>query len=259
MPGGELTCLSKGRPVQAIWELYTMLQEGDYKRGFKSPWDITNRGGALDSIRTYWPQTKLIVGLRHPVRWFESFYNYRLQRMKLPHPNELLKVEVKGLSVQTANFHVFLARLGKTSMTAPEELELRQQFSDRLEPLPPRMPNTVFLYDMDQVADKNETRAAEFRKDLQDYLGLKAEIPPLTIHTNKGKRKGNRGYIDICNAEYDALKSELQNIAIRASIWIRKYFMESEDVTVSSREYLEEILETWTHDPCDSEKRVQEK
>jgi hypothetical protein len=105
--------------------------------------------------------------------------------MKLPHPNELLKVEVKGLSIKSANFHVFLARLGKTNMTAPEELEMRQEFPNLLDPLPPSMPNNVFLYAMEQVADKNETRATQFRRDLQAYLGFKEEISPLTIHTNK--------------------------------------------------------------------------
>lgn len=252
LPGGEVECLSKGKPVDAIKVLYENLPEGDYKRGIKSPWDITNKGGAMDSIRTYWPQTKLIIGVRHPIRWFESFYNYRLQRMRMPHPNDLLKKEVKGFSVETGNFHAFLGRLGKTNMTAPEEIEMRRNFPHLLDPLPPPMANKVFLYDIEQVADTNETRSTTLRRDLQQFLELEEEIPPLTIHKNKGKRKPDKAYIDICEQEYDILRNELKHIAGRASIWIRKYFVEDEDVTVSSRDYLEEILQKWMYDPCDS-------
>jgi hypothetical protein len=30
---------------------------------------------AMNAIAQYWPNTGLIVGVRHPVLWFESFYN----------------------------------------------------------------------------------------------------------------------------------------------------------------------------------------
>lgn len=131
MPGGEMELLSKGKPTEAIKVLYN-LPHGDYKRGFKSPWDIINKGGALQNIHTHFPKTKLIIGLRHPISWFESFYNYRLLRMNMPHPNDLLEREVKGLSATTANFHVYLSRLGKTNMTAPEELAMIQAFPNLL-------------------------------------------------------------------------------------------------------------------------------
>ena len=250
----EMQSLSLGRPAHAIEKLYKRLPEGDYKRGYKSPFDITNKGGALDSLQTYWPQTKLIVGVRHPILWFQSFYNFRVMRgWDIPEPNQLLKRQVRGFSVAAANFHVFLSRLGKTNMTAPEELEMKREFSKLLDPLPPRMPNKVFLYVMEQLADKNETRTAQFRRDLQAYLGFKEEIPPLTSHNNQGKAKPNDAYIDICDSEYDNLRKELLKIARCASIWIRKYFLASEDVTVSSREYVEVILESWMHDPCDTD------
>jgi len=37
----------------------------------------------------------------------------------------------------------------------------------------------------------------------------------------------------------------------RTSVWLREYFLRAEDVTVSSRERLVEILEGWMDDdPC---------
>ena len=80
-------------------KLMYALPEGDqYKRGYKAPvradqeyvlffgnWqanlasqpqnDIRSEA-AMNNIRTYWPDIDLIIGVRHPVKWFESYYNY---------------------------------------------------------------------------------------------------------------------------------------------------------------------------------------
>ena len=45
--------------------------DGTLKNGAR---DIQS-SSALQSIGTHWPSAKLIVGVRHPVLWFESFYN----------------------------------------------------------------------------------------------------------------------------------------------------------------------------------------
>ena len=250
----EMQHLSYSKPANAIWYLYNRFPEGNhFKRGYKSPFDVTNKGGAMDSIRRYWPQTKLIVGIRHPIKWFESFYNFRLQRnVKMPSPDALLRRNIHGFGVKTANFHVYLARLGKTNMTAPEEVIMKENFPKELGNLPPPTPNKIFLYAMEQLADGNETRSAIFRQDVQRYLGLEQEMPPI-VHTNEGKinPKPAQAYIDICDEQYLNLRRELLRISKRASIWIRKYFLVSKDVHVSSREYVEEILETWMYDPCD--------
>lgn len=154
--------LERGNVANAIWNFYQLAPGNNYRRGYKAPFDVTNKGGALDSIRTYFPQTKLIVGVRHPVKWFESFYNYRLQRgVNMPEPCALLQKEIQGFSVKGANFHIYLARLGKVNMTSPPQIELRQEFP-LLRKLPPPMPNPVFLYDMEQLGDVNTTRSAIF-------------------------------------------------------------------------------------------------
>lgn len=41
-------------------------------------------------------------------------------------------------------------------------------------------------------------------------------------------------------------------IARPASVWIRNYFIESDEVVVSSPNYFKESLETWMYDPCGS-------
>jgi hypothetical protein len=64
------------------------LPEGPYKRGYKAPADITQKH-VLKQLGDYFPKTGLIVGIRHPVWWFQ-IYNFRTQGFgrtpKLPHP-----------------------------------------------------------------------------------------------------------------------------------------------------------------------------
>jgi hypothetical protein len=71
----EVWELMQSRPGNLVRLLYLDLPEGEYyKRGYKNPGEIT-QSHILDYHRTLWPQTKLFVGIRHPVRWFESLYN----------------------------------------------------------------------------------------------------------------------------------------------------------------------------------------
>ena len=248
----EMQMLSYSRPADAIWFFHSRLRDG-LKRGYKSPFDVTNKGGAMQYISELFPRTKLIVGVRHPIRWFESFYNFRLQRgKKMPPPYELLKRNRNGFGVKAANFHLHLARLSKVNMTSASQLALQVDFTTELNKLPP-VPNQVFLYDMEQIADKNETRSSLFRRSLQHYLGLRHEMSPI-VQANKGQRKPppkGYKYINICDVEFDQLRAELLAVSRRASTWIRTYFLHAKDVHVSSREHLEEILELWMHDPCD--------
>ena len=257
----EMQHLSYSKPADAIWHLYTKLKTGNYTRGYKSPFDITNRLthgrklGAMDYMRQYFPKTKLIVGVRHPIRWFESFYNFRLQRnVSIPPPYALIRRQSHGFGVQQAHFHIYLARMGKVNMTSSQQVQLRKQFPNQLKNLPERMPNDVFFYDMEQLADDNATRSEQFRKDLKSFLGLqKRQLPPM-IQKNAGKVKpapSKQSYIDICDSEFDKLRAELLKVSQRTSKWIRMYWLDADDVYYSSREYLEATLKSWMYDPCD--------
>jgi hypothetical protein len=110
----------------------------------------------------------------------------------------------------------------------------------------------VFLYDMSQLSKD------EFKKDLQIFLGLADDMPPLPnidtsgrfTHIASGKLQSNARLIDICNPEHDAIHSALMEKARRASVWIRSYFLKSDEVFVSNRQSLEALLLSWMRDPC---------
>lgn len=258
MSNNEMFQLSEGRPAGAVKHLYLLLKRSNgthYKQGYKSPYDISNKGNALGFIRQYFPKTRLIAGVRHPIKWLESFVNFRIQNgAQFPSLDVLTQTCFTLLCTKTTNFHVFLAGLGKTNETALKGLDMNRMYALVAgAKVPPPLPNKIFLYDMDQLADQNKTRRTQFGKDLQHYLGLHEPMPDM-VHENKGQVRNTTNTkqqgIDICDERHKNVRRELLKSGREASAWIRTYFLDAKDVHVSSREYLEEILASWALDPC---------
>eukprot|EP00536_Pseudo-nitzschia_multiseries_P014743 jgi/Psemu1/215807/e_gw1.762.18.1 len=129
------------------------------------------------------PKTKLIVGIRHPVTWFESFWSMggkggkgigdllsNTQLCPCPidpvsgnrpkicpdvFPNERCYGECRcnaPLCLHRTRFHLPLAKLGKTPLTKEERSWLAAGDDDGGEHLVnARVPNPVFLYDQTQM------------------------------------------------------------------------------------------------------------
>ena len=123
------------------------------------------------------------------------------------------------------------------------------------------MPNPVFLFDVAQLGDTNETHSRQFRLDVQHFLGLDTELPPL-VHSKPGKlwgpvvqAKKDKYRINICDDEFVPLRDILMTIARTNADWIRHEFLQYPGVYCSSRAYLEEILDGWMRDPCDDRSR----
>jgi Sulfotransferase domain len=260
----EVYDLMQNRPAQLVNRLYQLPKGDSYKRGYKSPNDIY-QSHVLRYLQTFWPETRILVGLRHPVRWFESLYNFKVNNYEsMKPPQELVGgcySGSKGVCTYKAQFHIALARLGKTNPSSPEEQQVEPKFKKHIKEQPPKIPNKIFLFVTDQLADKNTTtttRAQRFRKDIQHFLGFEQEMPPM-IHIKPGIKWDNETQalkdakkINICDSEYEELRNVLMDIAIKASTWIRTFFLKSDDVVVSSRQYVEEILVGWMQDPCHS-------
>ena len=247
MHENENHALAVGNPAELVSNLYDLKPGWTYKRGYKAPRDLII-SESLHAIDTYWPMTKLIVGLRHPVLWFESFYNFRVHNgHKMPPPAALigkLKRGMVGVATDEAKFHLHLDNLGKTSHS-PDELKLLAWGHEKKVGVR-RMRNPVFLYEVNQLRDINETRAAIFSSDLKNYLGLKNDYQP--ISTKRGP-KYNKA-IEICESNHTNLRQELMKNSRESSIWIRKYFLHSPDVRVSSPDHFNALLVSWMVDPC---------
>jgi hypothetical protein len=67
----EVLDLMKYRPAALLAKMYALPAGTGFQRGYKSPNDISMHH-VMQQLATIFPKTKLIIGLRHPVRWFES-------------------------------------------------------------------------------------------------------------------------------------------------------------------------------------------
>lgn len=220
------------------------------QRGFKCPGRFAR--STLLNLRRHFRRARLIVGVRHPVKWFESYYNFRNRHPRSPSPlpdaDELIGkcvAEGQGVCTSRGAFHQNLAMFGKTNVSAEQEwLHLPEKY-ERSSPID----NLVFLYDVAQLYDSNASRVDRFKLDLQHFLGLEEPLVDATdIPIKEDHRKVAR--MDICESRYAGLRRELLEIGTLGGEWIRRFFLASPTVYVSDRENFEGILEEWKIDPC---------
>ncbi|EEC47017.1 predicted protein [Phaeodactylum tricornutum CCAP 1055/1] len=251
--------LSGRQEATLIRDLYRQMPAGDFVRGIKCPLDIDSTTMFLPAYQKYFPKAHFIVGVRHPVLWFESFYNFRVHNgFPMPPANKCIGACSKGVfnaCTDRSNFHFFLGNLGKTNTSDPEEIKL----------IPPRwrrkrtvvdLPQKVFLYELSQLSDTNETREEWFLRDLQNFLHLRQAIPPMIwIRPGKNlttdlKEQRDARKIDICDTGHNVLRHRLMENSLAASEWIERYFMKAKDVVVSNTNHFHELMERWKADPC---------
>ena len=224
--------------------------------GVKCPQAISSPHG-LQHLVEYAPELKLIVGLRHPVRLFESYYNYRItsmhdkgvQKVEAPPIESLIGAENswKDVSTDTSRFELGLQQLGKVRLSKHQMKTLMSKHRV-VAPVPFR----VFLYTMEQIADHDKARSTKFGEDMQSFLGLSEPI--VFTHENKNHFVGDRKHketIDICEPRYDDLRQLLVSQGNTTQKWIKEKFLKSPDVSVGgSTHHFNELLSTWANDPC---------
>lgn len=254
----ELTELVRDKPAEFVQKLYLLPPGKHYKRGYKSPLDIVNPS-SRNLLRTYFRQTKLIVGVRHPVWWLESHVNFKTRMGQYSPSVADDYAKDDAVLSNRVRFHTNLALMGKTNLSDPEELALLEPYLNTYDDWKNlrRMPNPVFLYDSAQPFDlENSTRKALFREDLSNFLGL--ALPLQDVHESVDNSNGSATYVsanyhyvmDICEAKYDNLRAKLIELGRVASMWILTYFIKHPDVTVSSPDFFFEQLRSWQFDPC---------
>jgi hypothetical protein len=248
----EIYYLTDGEPADMVRAMYALPAGTQYKRGYKAPRDIYVPR-AIDSFHNYFPQTKLIVGIRHPVLWFESFYNYRIRsNVILPPPNTMIgkcSKAMAGVCTDQVRYMDHLSIVGKTERTNPAELQWLS--SEMMHYTGPRLENPIFLYEISQMEEPNPDYATQYREDLQDFLGLRQPLEPLvSSHKRHADSPFKHLEIDICDAQHAAVHDELLSISRNASIWIRDYFVPLPEVHISCPEHFHDLLMEWMIDPC---------
>eukprot|EP00978_Attheya_sp_CCMP212_P012440 scaffold31070_cov46-Attheya_sp.AAC.3 len=234
----------------------------------KCPKDLESEF-ALPLYEKYFPDIKFIVNVRHPVKWFQSFYNFRIRRgfdmlpieeligpcmpnspyIGTPHDGSSSRFLTKTHNVCTdrTKFHHALSRLGKTPMnTRAEEKMLDHKMS-----IHSLSDAKVFILDVEQLGDENATLANKVLWDIHSYLELEHDLPPIKPKESKHAEE-NKEEINICDSKYKFVREILIEIGAEASNWIQNYFLQSPDVYVSSRDHFIDIINQWQYDPCDT-------
>lgn len=265
----EDTSLYMNQPGVLAKKMYRQRPGENYKRGYKNPIDLF-QPCVLRNFKEIFPQTKLLLTIRHPVRYFESLHNFRIQN--LPTPNDeftpplerigICKEHSQGLCTDHANFALWMYRLGKTIDMPQTDVQKSIIKTHPYEAKHYTYPssNKIFLTEMNQFMDENAERSATLRQDLAKFLELQHTFDQEAPHAKPGMKWSAESQairdsrkIDICEEQYRPLREELMKGARETSLWIRTSFLASKDVTVSSPEYFNELMQGWMEDPCDTQ------
>jgi len=237
--------------------------------GLKCP-GVFYRAEDIHIYAKHFPRTKFIVGLRHPISWFESFYNYqRFRNISLPKTSQLIGrcAQHQKVCTDRARFHAALARLGKTAMKKDHEIDLlfgsryEQQYQNkrganshlrsnnqkRFRYLKQRgLPNQVFLYELREI--HNQEAAKDLDAALSQYLGTQEEFPVMQSYEQTKPRA-----INICDGEHDEARRLLAEHGTDASEWIQRYLLKNPSVQASARDSFHRYLDDWGIDPCSND------
>ena len=120
------------------------------------------------------------------------------------------------------------------------------------------MPNPVFLFEIGQLHETNQTRKQTFQQDVSNFLGL--DEHPLSLelpHSKPGRTwdaatqaKKDAAKIDICENQYADIRRILLRQSRTTAAWIRHVLLPTGRVRVSSPEYFDHLMDQWMVDPC---------
>ena len=262
---------------QTVWYSYhnwpkTYQKDGEDKlfRGTKCPAFI--QGKWLLDYSKYLPRTKLIAGVRHPLLWFQSFWNMQVgnhlttfagddpYKLTEPCPNANGDGCRNGcpsrqlLCMHRGKFHVALASLGKTDLSAEERKTLAANDPDGgTNVRDHKIKNSIFLYEQNMLGEDY------MWEELAKYIG--AESVPHDKRVNShGKNRSLE--VDFCIDKYDDFRAKMMPIAYEVGTWLQDYFLplaknESRtDVVVPRPETFHKFVEAYKVDPCGKLKRL---
>ncbi len=224
-------------------------------RGTKCPRLI--RDPYIRSFLESLPKTLLIVGIRHPILYFQSFWNMladnnvKIIRRGMTPYDVAHENCTRNVCMKHSRFHTYLSKLGKTPLDEKEKellspddrksgLTLRDSFN---------VTNRIFLYELSQI---NED---VMWNDLSNQL----DVPyiPHDIHMgDRSTKKDSGSRINICDAIYDDFRAAWMPHAYNMSKWFCNYLVpvakdeSRDDVIIANPNKFRDIVREYQKDPC---------
>ncbi len=223
----------------------------DMKLGIKWPRAIVGRFiqflKYMKELNPLGKDPKIIIGMRHPIRWFESRYNFEHITGKSTPSLSLLKKadtndEVFLSYLELGQFEKHIMQLGLVPVDDLDSTEL-ERMGDNFVPTT----NGVFFYLQEQF--ENETLARDLFKDMRVFLDLEKPIRHELLQNHTYAKKS---IFDICEADYSALRKVLVMNANVTVTWIRDKLMKGKHVQIGGKEGFLRLLDAWIEDPCAS-------
>jgi hypothetical protein len=256
-------CYKKGTEEQ-VKKLFAELDELPTRsnatlRGFKCPTSIVNIDW-LWKLKEYSEGTKFIIGIRHPVHWFESFYNFRVrkyheyQSMNVswypypPDPATLMRKDKKFVefNTDTTRYEYSLMQLGKTDLSASDISALGQRnMRVFMSPAP------ILIYVEEMLGD--DIQEEYFRSKLQSFLELEHPFQkvPKSNSAQASPLNNAKEIINICDEKHKIVRNQLVTNGRHTANWILNHFVKSSDVIIGGdAEYFRRVVESFAIDPC---------
>ena len=245
-----------GRLFERIEEEYVNSKK-DVRYGIKCPESIskgTDPAALLKVLKEHNPngtETKLLIGLRHPVQWFESFYNYRTKKIvSKPPPSKSLIGSAahswRGVYTDRARYEEGIMLL-KNFISQPEDKEWIESHDD-MGVVDGGKPYKVFIYLMEQFTDHDKDRRGQFLQELSVFMEVEK---PFTVGDEVPKRNIDSHKIyDFCEKEHDEVRWELVQNGKKTAEWIRANLAEADGIILPNKEHFLDIVDTFGTDPC---------
>ena len=244
---------------------------GKLLTSWKNPTDIYHKY-AVPTLQEIFPSTKLIIGIRHPVLWFQSYYNFwesiadpeKGRNHLPPNTSELIGPCLPNVTelvcTDRARFHYYLARvMGKRSTLSAtpsdREVELLGVNASVVSSLrAKRGCNPILLFEIGQVEKTFDERERLWLEDIRKFVGVKERFKKIIHHKpqNVWGKENVQTKINICEDSHASVRSVLMKHSRNTAAWIREFLMNGDNnVMISNKTYFEELLETYDQDPCE--------
>ena len=206
----------------------------------------------------------IIVGVRHPVLFYQSFWNmikdFDKNRNKTPYDfldhcrenDRFCNLECPRrqlVCLHKTRFHLPLARAGKTFLSNQERELLAPDDKDGgLKLTNHHIKNPIFLYELSEIKE--------------DYMWsklaslLRVQSIPHDIHEGSHEnREASKDRINICDPEYDNFRALIMPNAYNMSIWFCNYLVpaaknESQNMYMANPDRFCDIVKDYRKDPC---------
>jgi len=257
---------------QTVWYSYNNWPRdyGNDKilRGAKCPSLLD--GGIIKQYSEFLPKTKLILGIRHPVTWFQSFWNMQASHGHVVDPMEKIHPCKKGKNkkkckygcpgqlfcLHRARFHLWMASMGKTQMSSDErEILASNDFDGGDNIRMKNISNDIFVYEQ---TDLNQDY-------LWDELATYLDVSSISHSKYRGAKGGSKveNMVDFCNKKYDDFRALMMPNAFDLADWLLTYFIPLAedksrlDVVIPNTERFRELVKDYKKDPCGRLQRME--